>query len=208
MGHSYRTRKARELSLRLAEIEIDLERATQVVNSADATKAHAVDRRVARRAECEAAREAYNRAARGVADWQAGLEELHRNAHAHRLAQGLLARAREVAPELTISGIDDALESLRLRARELDRERARIETEARSASIQRDEYDRARAALVEIVGPVEPGREHERAREVLTRALELKSRAEELEFSPTNVRMPSGSRRVRQEHEHAQRTFC
>jgi chromosome partition protein MukB len=172
-----RVGKARTFGVRLAEVETDLAQAAEAAGAADALQAEAVRRRIARRAECDAAREAYSRAARGVADWQAGLEQLHRNAHAHRLARQELARAREVLPELTESGIDAALDSLQARLRELDRERARIDADARSSTIRRDEYDRARAALVALAGDVEPDREHERAREVLGHALELEARA-------------------------------
>ena len=172
-----RVGKARACGVRLAEVEADLARAAEAAGAADALQAEAVKRRTARRAECDVARESYNRAARGVADWQAGLEQLHRNAHAHRLARQELARAREVLPELAESEMDTALDSLKARLLQLDRERARVDADARSATIQREEYDRARAALVALAGDVEPGREHERAREVLGHAVELEARA-------------------------------
>ena len=145
-----RTRKARAYASRLAEIDSDLARAADAAGNADVSRAEAVARRTLRRAECDAAREAYDRAARGVADWQTGLEELHRSAHEHRLAHRALERAREVLPELTVTGIEAALESVRSRIVEIDRERARLDADSRSAAIQREEFDRARAALVSL----------------------------------------------------------
>ncbi|MGA2449981.1 MAG: chromosome partition protein MukB [Polyangiaceae bacterium] len=172
-----RVRVARACALRLAEIEAELAAAVEVSRAASAVKTEAAARRLARRHDCERAREAYDRAARGVADWQTGLEELHRSAHEHQRARRELARAREVLPELTESGLDAALESLRSRCRDLDLERAHADASDRAASIHREEYERARAALVEMAGDVQPGRDHERAREVLARASELEALA-------------------------------
>jgi len=169
--------KTRACADRVAMLDAELERSSALAREAECAKATAADGRAARREDCERFREAYERSARGVADWQTGLEELHKNAHAHRVARRSLARAREVLPALTEAEVEVALESLRSRARELDGERARADADVRSAEIRRDEYDRALAALVEIDGDAQPTRAHDRAREVLALLVDLDGRA-------------------------------
>lgn len=169
-----------ELTMRLAESGARLdarttERAQRAAAGAIAERLRAAEREFARAADEAAragahqrevsharserltsrdrAREAYERAARGLGDLQAGLEELHRRAHAQRTARARLAEAERL---LGSAIAVDELEATRARVREalvdVDARRARAERDRALADVAAREHEAARAALVELRG--------------------------------------------------------
>ena len=80
---------------RLAQIEAERARLLPEVELARAGQAEAVAAREHAKAQRDAAQQTQLRAASGLASLQAGLEELHREAHAHRQVRAQLQAARE-----------------------------------------------------------------------------------------------------------------
>jgi chromosome partition protein MukB len=80
---------------RLSEIEAERRRIQPDAEAARARQAEAAAAREQLRAERDAAQQTQQRAAAGLASLQAGLEELHREAHAHRQVRAQLQAARE-----------------------------------------------------------------------------------------------------------------
>jgi chromosome partition protein MukB len=91
LAHATRALAANE---RLTRIEAERRRILPAVEAARDAQLRAASARERAKARCEAARETQLRAAGGLASLQAGLDELHREAHAHRQVRTELARAR------------------------------------------------------------------------------------------------------------------
>src|SRR5688572_10017884 len=80
---------------RVAQIEAERARLLPEVDAARAAQAEAAAGRERGKAQRDAAQQTLARAASGLASLQAGLEELHREAHAHRQVRAQLGAARE-----------------------------------------------------------------------------------------------------------------
>ncbi len=155
---------------------LDSERSAAEVELAEArrVKDEAAAAREAEKLGREAARQAQERAALGFLDLQAGLDELHRRASAHRKAERALTKVSELmgeAPALT------DLPELAARAREqlaeLDRERLTRERALTLAGQRRAEWDAACALLAQLGVTVDPATAFEQARLTLRELDEL-----------------------------------
>lgn len=80
---------------RLAKIEAERARALPEVEAARAVQSEAAGAREQAKSRRDAAQQTQQRAAAGLASLQAGLDELHRQAHAHRQLRAELDAARE-----------------------------------------------------------------------------------------------------------------
>ncbi len=171
--------RAHALTLRLADLEPELDRAREAARTAFAVQEEAARRRETRQRELETSRDAYERAARGLADLQSGLDELHRRAHAYRSAHRHLdeARAALETPLLDEHAIDASLTAVAARLEELDIARARLDRDVQSTAVRKHEHARAMAALGELVADVDPMLAHEQARRALAQSAELGVRA-------------------------------
>ena len=151
-----------------AAAKLELERAEEARESA--------------RREASRARESYDKASRGLANLQGGLEELHRRAHAFRRGHAAIAEARTLLslPELGEDELETALERARSELSRVDIERARRERELAGAKQRRDDFSRAEAALLSIAAPGPDADLYALARSELARLLELVPRAREL----------------------------
>ena len=143
--------------------------------------------RTAARQERARAHEAYDRASHGLADLQAGIDELVRRAHGHRQLVRRLDDARRLLARPALSP-GDAADALA----ELDRERARLETDlsrierdGRDLEARRADHGAALRALVTIDPTfVLDADVHARARALLARLADretARDRLQELE---------------------------
>jgi chromosome partition protein MukB len=106
---------------------------------------------------------------------QTGLEELHRHAHAYRVASERLAQVRALTgePELSPDRAPARLEAAREEKARLDRELLRLDRESEHASAQRADFDAAFAALRALDPEATPSDAHARARAALSRLSDL-----------------------------------
>ena len=141
--------RTRETAARLREQlrEFNVAQSHAVKLRSQQTKATAA--RTAAKLDRERAQEAFGRTAEGLANLQTGLDELHRQAHAHRLVQRKLAEAREALgePALDEHNLAEAKQRVRDQSEAIDIERARRDREAQNAVQRRSDYDRALGAL-------------------------------------------------------------
>ncbi len=167
--------RAEELTALQRGLGRELAAATQSCDAARAERDRTSELRVALKLERDHARAAYERAAQGLADSQAGLEELHRNAHAVRRARRCLEQARELLQEPLLSVDTAAATVQRLRASiaEVDAQRANHDRALELDRLRRRDFDRAADALTALVGQVPPGGAYERARVELLRLGDL-----------------------------------
>jgi chromosome partition protein MukB len=172
-----RAERGHELAVRLAALQPEIAQAAATASDARDLHEAAGRRRDDLRASSERARDAHERAARGLADLPAGLDELHRRAHAQRHVRAQLDLARRALdlPDLEPEGAAGALASVRASLAEIDVRRARLDREAAQAEVRRRDHERARAALGRIVGEVDASRAHEEARRALARLSELEA---------------------------------
>lgn len=128
------------------------------------------------------AREAYDNAARGLANLQGGLEELHRRAHAYRRGHAVLKEARTLLelPELGEDQLEEASARAGQQLSELDGERARRQRELSSQKQRRDDFVRAESALRTIASSSSETDLYALARAELARLAELAPLAKEL----------------------------
>ena len=129
-----RAATAAQIGTRLTALDAELAVLAEAEASARARHVAATAERVAARGERLRATEAYDRAAHGLADLQAGLDELVRRAHGHRTLVRRLDDARRATgrPALTA---DDAAAAIAI----VDEERARLDAE--HATLVRDGRD-------------------------------------------------------------------
>ena len=172
--------RARTTAARIRELEAELAGATQRAGVGRDAQEAAVALREARRKERDQAGEACDRAARGLADLQGGLDELHRNLQAHRQAVRRLGEAREALGDPAFDGerAGEALAQTRASLSELDERRVRLDQDLESASLRRAEHARAMEALTAISGPVAIERAHDEARRALARLSDLQAAEE------------------------------
>ncbi|HET9955840.1 MAG TPA: chromosome partition protein MukB [Polyangiaceae bacterium] len=167
-----RAARAQALRGQQQQLQADLARARAELAAREQEHAQRLELRKGLRAERDGAREAYDRAAHGLAHVQAGLAELHKNAHArrHALEQLMEARAMLARPEFEVDEIDGELERLRTRLNELDAEGARSSRELDSFAARERDYERALSALNEIAEVPSETDAFEHARAALARA--------------------------------------
>jgi len=171
---------------RLVTIEAEL--ATHVATESDARTVHtaATARRTAARHERTRAHDAYDRASQGLADLQAGIDELVRRAHGHRQFVRRLGDARRllVRPALVADDAAEALVSLERERTRLETEHARLARDGRDIAARRAEHAEALAALAILDPGASDEPAHARARVVLARLAErdtLRARIGELD---------------------------
>jgi len=177
------------VAFRIAELDRELAALAAAARDARTRQAIATAERRAAKHGREAAREAYDRAALGLAHLQHGLDELARRAHGHRQLARRLGEARTLLarPALTADTAAAALAELDDRRVRCETERAQLDRELRDLEARRDEHARARAALAAIdpaAAALPADAAHERARAVLARLAErdgLLGRGHELE---------------------------
>jgi chromosome partition protein MukB len=151
--------------------------AADAARAARATQETAAETREARLRDRDLAGEDCDRAARGLADLQSGLEEIHRNVQAHRRAMRRLNDARNALSDTTVDehSADASLESSRVALREIDERRAQLDRDLESARVRRAEYERALGALRALAGEVDGSRAHDQGRAALARLAELEA---------------------------------
>jgi chromosome partition protein MukB len=153
-----RAANAHSIAERLAFVVADLERTSALTADAAEQRRAARTLRDAAAAEREGAREAYERAARGLGDLDAGLDELRRRAHAQRLARTQLQEARRLLRDPDLAA-ETALAS-RERARDalaaLDARLARAARDEALAAVRQDDRERAFDALAVIAAGASP----------------------------------------------------
>ncbi len=147
-----RQQRAAALAAALASIDAELGERHRAAIAAQAGLAAIDSERAEQRVAHEAARDAYDRAARGLAHLQEGLDELHRRANTYRRAQQRLEAARNLLeqPSLTADDAVATLARLTERCARIDQQRARIDSELATASARHSDYDAASAAFARI----------------------------------------------------------
>jgi chromosome partition protein MukB len=176
-----RTIAAEAVVTRLAALETELRELTEREAAARARQVAATSERAAARQARARAVEAVERAAHGLADLQAGLDELVRRAHAHRQLVRRLDDARRATqrPELASDDVGTVIAELDGERDRLETERARLARDGRDIESRREEHARALAALSTLeldtaVGSIETGdgSPHARGRALLARLAE------------------------------------
>jgi chromosome partition protein MukB len=174
--------RAKNLQGRVAALELELGPEEQRSSEARRELELATERRDTERAALETARFACEQAARGLANLQTGLSELHRRAHAYRRGHASLLLSRELCGDASLDedGLAAALERARSERERVDAERVRREREIHTAEQLRHDYEQAASALRELLG--EPGAaiSYEVARAELRRLDELDKKLAEL----------------------------
>jgi chromosome partition protein MukB len=195
--------RAAELARRGEELRAELSPAEAQSTAAKAALERTEAARDAAKRELSRAREIYDKAARGLANLQSGLEELHRRAHAFRRGHAALAEARTLLAPLEFGEdeLEQVLETARFELSRIDLERARRERELASAQQRQRDFSRAEEALRATVAyDPEPGSDlYSLARNELARLSELVPRARELStLVPRLERAQRDERRVRE----------
>jgi chromosome partition protein MukB len=175
-------KRASELDALGNELRRELEPVEADSEEARAELTRRKDAREAKKAELFVARDAYDKAARGLANLQSGLEELHRRAHAFQRGHAALAAAREFlrAPDLVETELEAGLARARATLTEVDGERTRRERELKTEVARRADFERASAALGELVTPAPEADLYALARSELARLGELVPEAREV----------------------------
>lgn len=177
---------AQGVAARLAELERELAELTAAEQQARSRQVAAAAERTAARQERARALEAEVRAAHGLADLQAGLDELVRRAHGYRQLVRRLEDARRLTgrPELAPDDAAAAIAALDDERARLEAERARCERAGRDVAERRIEHARALAALHELDPSASIPTAYARARALLSRLAEreaMVARGQELE---------------------------
>lgn len=174
--------RARKLAERVHELGIELAPEEQLSGEARRELELATERRETERAALDTARSAYERAARGLANLQTGLSELHRRAHAYRRGQESLALSRELSgePALDEDGLAAALARARSERERVDAERVRRDREIHTAAQLQRDHQRALSALRELLGDPNAEASYDAARAELRRLDELEKKVAEL----------------------------
>ena len=171
-----RTDSAHRIARRLSDLEGEMREGEPALRDAGGREEEArrhKDRRAAERKRAEAS---FNDAARGLADVQRGLEELHRRADAHRTVTHRLREAAETldVPELQGAHVDARERQTREIIGGLDRRRSELDAALSLAGEHRAEHARALAALAEVLGrEADAGTAHAAARDALRRLADL-----------------------------------
>lgn len=139
------------------------------VGGAQAKKAQASAQRDAQKRKREAAQQNQERAARGLADLQAGLDELHRRSSAYRKAQRAQAEVTALSgePAPSAAELPGQLEQARSQLTELDQARLERERALTLASQRQNEWSSALALLAELGQDASAEGAYERGRAAL-----------------------------------------
>lgn len=134
------------------EAEQELAVAATQVERARVQQQAAASQREIQKERRAAAHQNHERAARGLADLQAGLDELHRRSSAYRKAQRLSAEVQNLSGESLPAATEVApqLDRARQRLAELDTERLSCERALALAAQRQQEWQTARSLLVEL----------------------------------------------------------
>jgi chromosome partition protein MukB len=157
-------------ALRAIQRDVEQERnaAAALVEQARGRKQSAANEREAQKKQREVARQDQERAALGLADLQAGLDELHRRSSAYRQAQRLLAEVATLSGQAPSSeDLPARLEQARERLHEIDAERLGRERALTLAAQRQEEWRAALALLADLGRPATPETAYELARESL-----------------------------------------
>jgi len=151
---------ARALTLQASVTTLAIELAAATEDAAERRRDHAqaAEDRTAARARLAEAQAELVRSAQGLADLQAGLDELHRKAHGHRLASAKLEELRELlqVPQFDVGEITLHRRALLEALESIDRELARRDRERSCAAMKRQDQRVAVAVLERIAQrPVE-----------------------------------------------------
>lgn len=155
------------------DIEQELAAATAQVAEARALQQAATQAREAEKQKRETCRQDQERAALGLANLQAGLDELHRRSSAHRQAKRLLSELQAQGAELqspSAETLTQQRDAAQARLQQIDAERLIGERASTLAEQQKREWDAAQGLLGELGLVSEPNRAYEVAREALQRA--------------------------------------
>lgn len=171
---------ARAIAERLAVASNEWTSAKELVARTASEREAATRLREERVLERDRAREAYARAASGLGDLQAGLDELHRRAHAQRTARTRFAEAQKLLGEavLDVGNLEATLATVRTGLADVDTRRARAERDLALAALQLRDYQTAYAALTALRGAeADATLAHEIARQELARLRALEHTA-------------------------------
>jgi chromosome partition protein MukB len=152
------------------DVEQERETAAGLVNQARARKQSAANERDEHKKRRELAQQNQERAALGLANLQAGLDELHRRSSAHRSAQRLLAEVTALSgePAPQEAELAERLEQTRARLKDIDAERLSRERALTLSTQRQQEWRTALECLGELghAAP-EPQAAYELARDAL-----------------------------------------
>lgn len=179
-GRKEQVARAVDTHTKLTKCEADLETAKKRLEQTTLAREETAAERKARAGARDRAREAYDRAAYGVGDLQAGLEELHRNVNARRRAMRRLSEVREALPDFELAKVERIAGETRSRLVEVDLERARLSRASSSSVERRNKFDLAFTALLRIAPDATRDHAHEYARAAEIRFLELDERAKHI----------------------------
>lgn len=175
-----RLKRAQLIQRRIQERQAKLGEAKLRLDTAKQAKVNAGMVRQAARREHEAAQIAVNRTAAGLADFQKGLEELHRRASEHQIVLRRMDEAQQSIPGDTIAlvGLDQSMIVVQRRYEEASQEHLRLENALSTIEQRRKDFDEVFTALQAIVGAgAAPEEAFDRARAVLLELRELDAKA-------------------------------
>jgi chromosome partition protein MukB len=145
-------RRARDAKNTVAVLQEQLRDVANAAKAATEAQQLATSRRRQAHLDRDAARAASVRSAVGLADLQAGLDELHNKAHAYRRATSACETVCEAlgVKELSPQDIPDRRAQLQHQKTALDEQRARRDRELTLGTQQADDYQLALAALKQL----------------------------------------------------------
>jgi len=157
-------------ALRAIQRDVDQERAaaTEQVEQARIRKQSAASEREAHKKQREAAQQNQERAALGLADLQAGLDELHRRSSAHRQAARLRDEVQSSLGQApSAEELPGQLEAAQARLREIDAQRLQRERSLTLAAQRQEEWALAAALLSDLGHAATPETAYELGRGAL-----------------------------------------
>lgn len=172
---------ANKIVKQIDERDLELERLLPALGAAEVSLKQADDLRSRRNIERTRAEDTYRAAADGLADFQRGLEELHRRADAYRMVSRRLAEAKETLkqPAIDFTEIDEQEERVQTLLNDLDQKRNQLDASISSAEIHRQDYQQAMDALLAIIQKdVAANEVHDAAKGALRHLSELEFSAE------------------------------
>ncbi len=175
-GHHERVTAANGIAKRVAGFDEDLQKLGSDLSTAALAKKRAEEIKDLRAGERGRTEETYRRAAKGLADFQRGLGELHRRADAHRTVMLRIVEARAALerPELEVEEVDGVKETTRGTIAAIDAKRNELDAVIGGAEAHRTDHGEVTEALAAILDKdVDPRDAHVEARKALRTLLEL-----------------------------------
>ncbi len=175
-GHQERVTAANGIAKRVAGFDEDLQKLGSDLSTAASAKKRTEEIKDLRAGERARTEETYRRAAKGLADFQRGLGELHRRADAHRTVMLRLVEARAALerPELEAEEVDGLKETTRGTLASIDAKRNELDAVIGGAEAHRTDHGEVIEALTAILDKdVDPRDAHGEARKALRTLLEL-----------------------------------